>query len=476
MKEPTLHDASPEDALSAIRAFDGPLLIDLDETAYLSNSTEDFIDCAWPGFLAVLLLGLLERIRPWRWSNGALTRDVWRVRLILLFFPWTTDRWRRRIRQLCRDFGNTDLIAALRDNPHPRIVVTMGFHAIVAPLVQALDLGETRIIAARLSSFVDRLNGKLALTLHTMSYDEIRQALLITDSTDDLSLLDACARPLRTRWPGARYRTALRDVYLPGRYLIQVKRPGERYIVRSVLQDDFAFWLLSSVGLSAHPLRHAAGLLFLLLSFWTIYECGYIDNDRIGARHEVEPKLSDAFHKTVVATPAWQPWIWASLSGMAAIVLLRWPTAPSLTDGVKWLALLFGTYGWFLLYNRFDKHTRIWLYSGLQLARTAAFAVLVPISTIGAAALGSHVLSKWMPYYVYRTSANSWPEMSTSLIRLLFFTVIATFLALAQGLSVLLSVTALSLLAWNLFRARNELHIVTSRAHRLDHLTSRDHP
>lgn len=476
MKQGTLHDALPADAITAIRGFDGLLLVDLDETVYLSNSTEDFIDCAWPGFLAALLLGLLERARPWRWSSGAPTRDVWRVRLILLFFPWTTGRWRQRIPELCRDFNNTGLIAALRDNPHPKIVVTMGFQNIVTPLAQALNLGETRIIAARLSTLADRLNGKLALTLNTLGHDAIRQALVITDSIDDMPLLDACAKPLRTTWPGARYRSALRHVYIPGRYLSQIKRPGERYIVRSVLQDDFAFWLLSSIGLSAHPLRHGVGLLFLLLSFWTIYECGYVDNDRIGARHEADPKLSDAFHTSAIATPAWQPWIWAIFSGAAAIYFLRWPAAPSLTDCAIWLMLLLGTYGWFLLYNRFDKHTRIWFYSGLQLARTTAFAVLVPISTIGAAALGAHVLAKWMPYYVYRTSAKSWPETSTSLIRLLFFTVIAAILAMAQGLSILMSVTALSLLAWNLFRARDELHTAVSRAHRLDHLNPRDQP
>jgi hypothetical protein len=47
------YDASPDFTIAAIGAHEGPLLVDLDETLYLRNSTEDFIDCAWPGLLAL---------------------------------------------------------------------------------------------------------------------------------------------------------------------------------------------------------------------------------------------------------------------------------------------------------------------------------------------------------------------------------------------------------------------------------------
>jgi len=43
------YDASPDAALTAIRTHEGPVLVDFDETLYLRNSTEDFIDCARPG-------------------------------------------------------------------------------------------------------------------------------------------------------------------------------------------------------------------------------------------------------------------------------------------------------------------------------------------------------------------------------------------------------------------------------------------
>jgi hypothetical protein len=64
------YDASPDDALAAIRTYEKPLIVDLDETLYLRNSTEDLIDCAWPGPLALLLPRVLEMVKPWRLTGG----------------------------------------------------------------------------------------------------------------------------------------------------------------------------------------------------------------------------------------------------------------------------------------------------------------------------------------------------------------------------------------------------------------------
>ena len=464
----TPYDATPQAALAALGTFQGPLLLDLDETLYLRNSTEDFIDSARPGFAAAVLMTMLEWIKPWRWTGGEPTRDVWRVRVVTLLFPWTGWNWRRRVPQLVAEHVNQSLLVAVRGHPTKPIIVTLGFHTIVTPLIAALRLGEDRIIASRHSSFEDRVRGKLALTVDALGADTVQQGLVITDSIDDLPLLKACARPLRTQWPEARYRSAFSDVYLPGRYLRRIKRPGERYIVRGILQEDFAFWLLCSLGLASFPVLHAAGLLFLLLSFWTIYECGYVDNDRIAARYEKDPKLSTAFHHSSAPTPLWQPWIWAACSGVVAILLLRWPAPAVPADFATWAGVLLATHLWFRGYNRVDKPTRVWLYPGLQLARTAAFVTLVPVVAIGTAALSAHVLAKWVPYYVYRFGGKDWPEAPLPLTRLLFFIVAALLLAMTQGSTVLMNGSAAALLAWNLFKARDDLRAVITSARRLD--------
>ena len=464
----TRHDVSPEAAIGAILAHAGPVLLDLDETLYLGNSTEDFIDSAYPQLPALLLMRLLDALKPWRWTGGEATRDVWRVRLVSFCFPWTERRWKSRVARLATRFTNLRLMSALQTPGTAPIITTAGFHSVVAPLVAALGLPQARIVAARLSTFADRRDGKLQLAVSALGNDVVRQALVLTDSAHDLTLLDACARPLRAIWPEARYRHALSGVYLPGQYLMRVKRPGARYIVRGILQEDFAFWILSSVALAPLPWLHIAGLTFLLASFWAIYERGYVDNDLIAARYEADPRLSAAFADAPVATPPWQPWIWALALGATAIVLLRWPAAPAVADFSIWTAVLLATHAWFAVYNRCDKGTRVWLFAGLQFARSAAFIVLVPIGLIGSAALGAHVLARWVPYYVYRLGGKEWPEAPFHMTRLLFFMVLALLLAISAGWASLLSWTALALLAWNVFRARKDLAAAWDAARRVD--------
>ncbi len=465
----TPHDVSPETAIRAIRSHVGPVLLDLDETLYLRNSTEDFIDSTRPRLPALLLMRALDALKPWRWTGGEATRDVWRVRFISICFPWTRNRWKNQVAGLAKNFTNRRLLAALKTpGSTPIVITTAGFQSIVAPLVAALGLPQAQIVAARLSTFADRRNGKLHLAVGALGGDTVRRALVLTDSSQDLTLLDACARPLRAVWPEARAQRALSGVYLPGQYLTHVKRPGARYIVRGILQEDFTLWVLSSIALAPLPVPHVLGLLFLLVSFWAIYERGYVDNDLIAARFEADPKLSAAFLESPVATPRWQPWIWAFGCGAIAIFLLRWPMAPAPADFVTWSAVLVATHGWFTMYNRVDKGTRVWMFAGLQFARSAAFVALVPIGAIGAIALGAHALAKWVPYYVYRLGGKAWPEAPFHLIRLLFFAVLALSLGFALGPASLLNGTALVLLAWNLFRARQELARALTAVKRLD--------
>ena len=62
------------------------------------------------------------------------------------------------------------------------------------------------IVAARLCTFADRRDGKLRLVVAALGDETMRRALVLTDSAQDLALLDACARPLRAVWPSARFR------------------------------------------------------------------------------------------------------------------------------------------------------------------------------------------------------------------------------------------------------------------------------
>ena len=460
-------ERTPEAALAELGAHHGTLLVDLDETLYLRNSTEDFLDTARPGLLALLLLKCLDALKPWHWTGGAPTRDVWRVGLVMALMPWTLLRWRRRAPQLAAAHGNVALLSALRARALPLTVATVGFRPVVEPLLAAFELADAGLVAARVA-FSDRRRGKLQMVTDALGAAAVAEAMVLTDSSEDQPLLDACAHPLRVVWPEARYIQALGNVYLPTEYLARVKRPGERYFLRGVLQDDFAYWVLTSIALASHPLYHGAGLLLLLISFWAIYERGYVDNDLAARDYERDPKLTAAFFNNPVATPTLQPWLWAATLGVAGMYVLRHPGLPAPVDGLRWALLLLGTYGWFHLYNRMDKGSRAWMFSVLQLARTAAFVLLVPVPLIGVAALAAHLIARWVPYYVYRYGGKNWPDMQPPLIRLTFFILMALLLSLVQGPALVANYTALALLLWTAFRARRDLVLLVRSARRID--------
>jgi hypothetical protein len=463
-------DQSPESTLAAVRAHEGPLLLDLDETLYLRNSTEDFLDCAWPGIPALLLLRVLDVLEPWQLTGGVDTRDNWRVCVIETFFPWTRWRWRAKVPFFADRYVNRELKTAVKARAEAAIILTIGFKSIVVPLVTAMGFADAKVIAARAYLFADRRKGKMSMAARELGPETVGRCLFVTDSVNDLEVLQNCARPMRTLWPKARYCRALSDVYFPGDYISRIKHPGERYILRGIIQEDFAFWLLSSIGLAINPLTHLVGLLLLLLSFWAIYERGYVDNDLAASRYETDPRLSATFGRVPVATPAVQPWIWALLAGGAAVAAVHPERMGFLVHFGCWSALLILTYACFLFYNRLDKTTRVWLYPVLQFARSAAFTVVVPVEPAGVAALGAHVLSRWTAYQVYRLSSAdaAWPNVRPELARLISYVLLSLIILLALGPSVLLTWSALTLLLWNVFRARHDIYAVFNSARRLD--------
>ena len=243
---------------------------------------------------------MLEALKPWR-LTGDDTRDNWRVCAIQTFFPWTRAAWRARVPFFAERYVNRELKAALKGRAEPAVILTNGFQSIVAPLLAAMGFADAPLVAARTYSFSDRRNGKLRMASHNLGSERLSSCLFVTDSISDLEVLQNCALPLRTLWPQACFRRALSGVYLPGEYISRIKRPGERYILRGIIQEDFVLWLLSSIGLAINPFSHLVGLLLLLVSFWSIYERGYVDNDLVASRCEPDPKLSATFGSVQVA-------------------------------------------------------------------------------------------------------------------------------------------------------------------------------
>ncbi len=468
-----------DEALSALRDHAGPVLLDLDETAYLRNSTEDFLDSVRPRLLAWLVLKALDVLKPWKRLGGEVVRDTIRVRVILLLFPWALSLYERRVNELAKRHANQELLAAATSRGREPYVVTLGYEPIVRPLVRALGLRTDRLVACSLDTR-DRTLGKLPLAERALPEGVVGESAFVTDSEMDRDLLSACKVPLLVRFANARYVRALSDVYVPGRYLNEVKRPGERYIWRGIIQDDFAFWLLASMWVGRQFLLPIA-LGFLLLSFWAAYEVGYMENDRLGEKFEDAPKLSEQFLTRGAEEPKLLPWLWVAASGVLGVYVsqleltfasgahLAWlGTEAGFAKGLgAWFLLIAGVRALFWLYNRVDKITRVWLFLGLQFARAFAFAVVIPVSAAGALGLSAHTIARWVPYYGYRYG-KEWSGAPTGLSRLVLFLALSGGIAFGFGTAFLKEPTWIAFGLWMAIRARRELHAAFGGARRID--------
>ena len=328
---------------------------------------------------------------------------------------------------------NMPLVDALNRCSQVKVIVTLGFLPIVKPLVAAMGVRDAHLVAMSHWRFRDRREGKHSLVAKVLGQGSVSRALFVTDSLDDQDLLEKCKRPMRVVWPEANFVPAFQDIYIPGLYISRVKRPGMRYIYRSIISDEMSVWVLASITLVTHPALHLLGLAMLSVSFWAIYEAGYVDNDLIGVQHEEDPVLTRQFYESPVRLSAVLPWAWATACGVIALLLLRWPEVPSAIDFFAWTGVLLLTFFWFRLYNRVDKRTRIWLFGGLQSLRSLSFIAVVNITLIGAVALISHVLARWVPYYSYRLSGGKCEDGDVGSSRLLFFSLISIGLAIVVG-------------------------------------------
>jgi len=80
--------------------------------------------------------------------------------------------------------------------------------------------------------------------------------------------------------------------HLPFLYMEKAKRPGQSYLLKVMMGDDYAVLFLGLALAHPAPLLAALMLFFYHTSFWCIYEAGYVDNDIQGSTHESRPHLA----------------------------------------------------------------------------------------------------------------------------------------------------------------------------------------
>ena len=211
----------PDVAITAIAnaTKNTPIILDFDETLLLRNSTAEYINSLRPRLLGFGLIILLKILRPWVWLpkafRGDKTRDWFLVTIPTILLPWTLLFWRKKAKQLAQDYSNKELISGVEGNTEAQIIVaSLGFNFVINPIVEHIPMRCDRLVSCRFwQGASDRNKGKLIMMQEVLSESEIKSAILVTDSEDDLPLLQVVAQPYFVLWSLAKYVEPFKDFW-----------------------------------------------------------------------------------------------------------------------------------------------------------------------------------------------------------------------------------------------------------------------
>ena len=196
------------------------IILDFDETLLLRNSTAEYINSLRPRLIGFILIAVLKIIRPWVWLpqpwHGNKVKDWFLVVVPTILLPWTWWLWQKRASELAANYGNSELITAVNNNLHsPIIVASLGFNFIIHPILKHLPIRYTRLVGCRFwQGAKDRGKGKLLMMQEVLEESAIKAAIVVTDSEDDLPLLEIVARPCFVVWSSAKYIHPFQDFWL----------------------------------------------------------------------------------------------------------------------------------------------------------------------------------------------------------------------------------------------------------------------
>ena len=281
------------------------------------------------------------------------------------------------------------------------------------------------------------------------------------------------------------YALLFKQAYFPFAYLEKVKRRGENYTLKIILLDDLPLLLLAFSWQASNPVLHGISLVFLLISFWCVYEIGYYENDTVAEKYEQNPKLAPTYdtYRHIMETS--YPWIWSLVSGWIGIVLLYKVQGvylpltgllvaeinfinPTVLFCLSWTTFLVGVRYCFKVYNYLNKQARTWLYLALQSLRYYGFLWVTSTNLIGISLLSSYILSRSLLYIVYRYSggnSDNWPrEIPDKFLRCsIFMFTLITICFGSQSIAILQSWQTWVMLLWCLVRSQSQIKTTLSQ-------------
>ncbi len=474
--------AALPDALATV-GEDDLLVVDFDESLFLRNSTELFLDSARPAALAATVGRLIDFLKPWRfisrYRDGFAMADWLRVLCIVCLMPWIVWRWRQLAPALARTYLNPELATLLVQGRFRRIVVAShGFAFIIAPLLRAMPIDAELVASPLWSGCLARARGKRALLEARYGAAAVAKATIVTDhARHDADILQVAARPLVVVWPEARYERAFARTYVPLVYTEKAKHPTHLHLLGVFFAKDWMVLVLASALLTPYPLLTAVGLALLIVSYAIVYEVGYHENDCLGRRREKKPILSDERLALAGTVDEGQAWLFGTLVALPGAAILAWsgssgwplpgdPLADTVTLLGLWLALLAVIRATFWLFNRIDERSRMLLHLPLQLMKGLwlVWVLALPLSHVGAALLLANAMCAWIPYVIYRMGGVRW-QTPDNMIRLLLMLALISAVAAAGDAMAVWHWQTLVVVAWATYRARKDLARFRREAH-----------
>lgn len=482
-----MNSFSPNEVIDSIReaSREKPIIVDFDETLFLRNSTAEYLNSLQPRLIGLLLLRAIAFIQPWKLltkeTESAKARDWFLVFLTTLLMPWNLILWSKKACQMAKQYNNYELTKEFEQNTNANIIVaSLGFNFIIRPILQCMPVNYSQLIGCRFwQGLKDRKKNKLTMVREFIDNDKIASSILITDSLDDLPLLNKVAKPFLVVWSEAKYNAPMRDFYFPMMYLHKVKRPGEKYISKAIFGDDIPILLLTFSWLSTQPILHSIGISMLIFSFWCIYEYGYYENDLVAEKYEKKPNLTDTYYDSVAIMNWWQPWIWALLLGSIGALFIVVANSLTIFESsdfnifnsltisqfafifTAWTGFLLVSRLCFLVYNYVNKPTRIWFYTVLQFCRYCGFLVVTKTNLVGISLLLSQILARSISYMVYRYAGGNkqnWPKIQEKFLRCLLLTLLIVCLSMTKAdIFLIANWQTAAIFTWCFIRAGNHL-------------------
>lgn len=408
------------------RLEDKHFVVDFDETLFLKNSTELFLDFAAKFYPFALMLQILDFIKPWRFlskdSNVAFAcREVIRIRLALIFVPWAKKQWQREAPVTAKTGLNRKLYNGLKSSGKPVYIVSFGYDFIIQPLMDEINPDWPLLLSSNFDNAItNRETGKANL-LRAKQEINFNNAICISDSLADLDILTVCSESYLIVWEETEHVRAGITPMLPFLYLKKVKRPTEKYFTRAILGHDFLLLVLVFALYSPNILMEIIALFFYMMAYFTSYEAGYYENDRYGILYEEKPKISKEFHLYGHGFREWHSWFCSMIfNAIATDITIKykltwWFESESLDAFAQgsYTIQFFSLFSAFLVlqicvrlvfhwFNSIPERGRIIPMLILQVARGGGYLLLFSTNVVGVLYIATHAVAKWIPYVIYR--------------------------------------------------------------------------